>query len=148
MNVYQAIMQAADRIESRPDRFDFDSCGIPSVGNCGTIGCALGWIGACAGLPLTGDISAVAGHRYPPEKDGSVERSLLQVEQIAFYWRMDDIEYGWAKSAHKCAKALRLYAQKYHAPESRPGSAFAADLITRVMGEKIPEAAPSPELVP
>jgi len=34
-----------------------------------------------------------------------------------FYSRLTALtDEGWKKSANKCAKALRLYAKKYHAP--------------------------------
>ena len=45
--VYEAIMLAADHIERNPADFNFMSIGIP---DCGTPGCALGWIGSFGGL--------------------------------------------------------------------------------------------------
>ena len=49
MNVREAILAAADHIETYPKKFSFASVEVPSRRSCGTPGCALGWIGHFAG---------------------------------------------------------------------------------------------------
>jgi hypothetical protein len=48
MNIYNAIMKAADQVETHPESFDFWVNDIPE--RCGSPGCALGWIGFYLGL--------------------------------------------------------------------------------------------------
>lgn len=72
MNIYDAIMKAADTIEKRPDLYQFMANDIP---DCGSPGCLLGWIGHHMGLrgnvfetvmPLMGDnnLDALETLRY------------------------------------------------------------------------------------
>ena len=42
MNIRQALLKAADSIEQHPKLFSFHSCELPN--ECGTPGCALGWL--------------------------------------------------------------------------------------------------------
>jgi hypothetical protein len=151
MNIYQAIMKAADRIEQYPQEFNFGSIGVPN--ECGTPGCALGWIGFYADVtPGIVGFSTAAREilRLPATRyDGAIEGA----PEFTFYKRMDELTGGttaWRNSAPRCARGLRLYAAKYHAddkPITKSDAALVADLMTRVMGAKIPETAPSPELV-
>jgi hypothetical protein len=122
-NIYTAIMKAADHIERHPRDFDFSVGDIPS--ECGTPGCALGWIGHFAG------------------KSGTfmdVCECLGLVEPIAdkqFYRRMDAVVYAlpyhddWYRSAKRCAHVLRLYAAKYHAP-AKPVFTGLPDIVREI----------------
>lgn len=113
MNVRQAILNAADHIEQRPRDFDFMRCAVPA--DCGTPGCALGWIGHFLGMGGADfkDVNA----RLGLETD-----ELMGARQ--FYDRMDALnnanpgEMEWTDSSRICAKVLRLYADAHH-PESR-----------------------------
>lgn len=104
MNIYNAIMAAADSIELRPALFDFGRIKIPA---CGTPGCAVGWIGHYLGLPTGEGIHLV-------------EKAIGDIG--IFYNRMASIHQTtadsgwWRDSAEICANNLRAYAAKYHAP--------------------------------
>lgn len=117
MNIYNAIMAAADQIESHPKDFNFMSVKVPSPGSCGTPGCALGWITAFCEKPVT-------VHGYLGIC-GSIKQ--LRVGYAGeFYERMDSCETWWERvlmlswrdSAERCAKTMRKYAAKYHAPKA------------------------------
>ena len=106
MRIREAILKAADSIEQNPTLFRFSSVDIP--GECGSPGCALGWIAHHVGWVENGrrfldGIASVMGEDSPE----------------AFYTKMDDLEEGgwWGTSAYICAASLRLYADKYH-PET------------------------------
>lgn len=108
MNIYNAIMKAADQIERKPDQFDFMSCNRPK---CGSPGCALGWIGVSADQTIRtvdGDFA------------WTVAENFLQLpDPFAFYSRMKGLcgSEQWKFSAPLCAATLRLYAEKYHGHE-------------------------------
>ena len=149
VNVYDAILNAAAFIEATPERFNFMECTIPRANDCGTPGCALGWIGAMAGLAdpdeQFGGIAIVAGHHrneeHPPE------RSLLGIDQLDFYERMDALVPHWAKEASACAKGLRLYAEQYHGDEKPEPRNFAREMYLQASGPvAIKESAVSEEL--
>lgn len=103
MNIYNAIMKAADHIEKNPTEFAWHSCVVPSIPHCGTPGCALGWIGS---FMQAETISCVA-------------IAMNCGGELSFYNRMDELEdhYGWTRNASDCARALRKYAEKYHATD-------------------------------
>jgi hypothetical protein len=105
--IRQAILSAADHIEARPEDFDFGTGEVPR--SCGTPGCALGWIGFYVG-----------GY-----KDyAAVSEGVFGMDRIEFYQRLTNLERGdsdknwsygdWTHGAVACARALRLYADKYH----------------------------------
>lgn len=124
MNTYEAIMRAANHIERNPSSFDFDKTDIPAP-DCGTPGCALGWIGCFAGI--TGGIEEVADHG-----EGN---SLLKIDQKIFYRRMDELAGAlWIWSATKCATGMRLYAEKYHGHEKRN---FARELEQKLLANPL-----------
>lgn len=127
-SLYTAIMQAADHIEQNPKEFSFFATLKPN--GCGSPGCALGWIGYFAG-----------GDNYQ-----DVARNVLKVEGASrygdgsphfnFYRRMDVLAGGfsaWAHDASGCARALRLYAEKYHKPAAPDWTALASG--TDLLGE-------------
>lgn len=69
--IRQAILQAADHIEKNPCDFNFYSVDKPE---CGTPGCALGWIGVFMGIEERRDMCWV----------GSVHRKI-GVDSSEFY---------------------------------------------------------------
>lgn len=113
MNIRQAVLKAADHIESAPGDFDFCSVCVPHA--CGTPGCAVGWIqfylGHRSGRIINGSFLI----------DGLVVNENVCGSESEFYSRMDGICAGraWRKSAGACATTLRLYADGYHPAESR-----------------------------
>jgi hypothetical protein len=121
MNIYNAIMAAANRIEAYPEKFDFWNNDIPQ--SCGSPGCALGWIGFYLGL------------RDKRSHAQSVVSRVLGTDAASFYQSLTDLcgdrswfgPADWKKNPAVCAKVLRLYAEEYHAHE--------------IMGEKITEDA-------
>jgi hypothetical protein len=115
MQIRQAVLKAADSIEQYPGLFDFSSVVKPNM-DCGVPSCAIGWIAFWLGI----------NDMLPIDLFGKVTESLgLGSDFHAatfFYKRMDNVygDVGWKWSAPECAKALRLYADKYHPdiPES------------------------------
>ena len=120
MEIREAILKAADSIESNPEWFKFSEIGIPD--GCGTPGCALGWIGAHMGLK-----PASYGFIEVTKTMGLAPEVFLEIStpgaEYAFYNRMSilaggdksfDSFYLWSSSAKTCAQTLRAYADKYH----------------------------------
>ena len=112
MNIFDAIMAAADHIEGNPAEFKFSSCQVPSRAHCGTPGCALGWI-AC----FYGKEPGRASYPFMPE--------FGLPSDAAFYDRMRTLARQspnperkfWQEDAGLCAATLRLYAKHYHGHE-------------------------------
>lgn len=107
MEIREAILKAADHIQANPGEFDFGAWWVPN--GCGTPGCAVGWIahfmGWEAGVGCWNDAARVVG-----------------VESLEFMNRMGEVsgnQLGWTQSATECARALRLYADRWH-PEETP----------------------------
>ena len=100
MNIRQAILAAANSIEKNPKMFAFESCVIP---DCGSQGCALGWIGFHLGL--SANFISLGVSVCP----------VLGVKTAAFH-ELTKLygSFDWQHSAPDCAKALRLYANKFH----------------------------------
>ena len=118
MNIRTATLKAADSIEQNPDNYLFMSNQKP---DCGTPGCALGWVGFHLGVAENENgcslyhlvVADVLGFIAPPDTFVYADRP--------FYGRMDDINNSieWRHSAKKCAAALRLYADKYHPADNQ-----------------------------
>lgn len=110
MNIYDAIMKAADRIETHPKSFDFYSCDMPHP--CGTPGCAIGWIAYYAGAKSMAYFVSTQfpdGHFYVA-MDSLVGESPR--DQVG-----ERVTWGpWTKDAKLCALGMRLFAEKHHAP--------------------------------
>lgn len=151
MNLYYAIIAAAEQIERDPGSFKFNVVDIPKD-ECGSPGCALGWIAFFA------DFTVPANHDpdFTFSPVGVFARDFMKVpsergeslSEMAFYGRMDRLndqwETGtsWIDSPQQAAQTLRLYAEKYHSHEKRrPTSELVADLMAKVNGVKIPEEA-------
>lgn len=130
MNIRDAILKAADQIESSPHTFDFGAASIPED-TCGSPGCALAWIGYFLNAqPVNkkslffGTIQACSIYE---SSLGDIARDMLGMNQISpggdfddeFYSRLDEYDMDWDLDAFKCADALRLYADEYHPEEVR-----------------------------
>lgn len=141
MNLYNAIMQAANFIDQNPEQFVFMETDIP--GHCGSPGCALGWIHYFSRIKSTQYAHSIDAEALFPQDRGRMD--------FAFYARMDLVgeNFRWRHDAHQCARTLRLYAEKYHGhekPAARPDSALVADLIAKVVGPVVSLEAKSEEL--
>lgn len=114
MNIHDAIMRAAHQIETDPGSFDFGSVTFP---DCGTPGCALGWIGHFLGYREKPFSSVLAVCQ-------DLKVSASDHTNCEFYERMHNVHgfrtTKWMEEASKCADALRAYAAKYHAPVATP----------------------------
>ena len=106
-DIRTAILKAADSIEANPELFEFESLRLPDS-NCGTPGCALGWISLHSHLQV---------RRAHPDGCFADVVGSLKIGEIGFYRRMTDIGAGWTSDSFRCAENLRLYADKYH-PET------------------------------
>lgn len=114
MELYTAINRAADYIERHPEAFSFLSTMIPEP--CGMPGCALGWIGYFSGARKDYAETARDVLKIP-----ACEECGEGSAHFEFYDRMTELAgsfNAWAHDASGCAKALRLYAEKYHKPRS------------------------------
>jgi hypothetical protein len=112
MNIYNAIMKAANHIERHPGEFDFNQ--IPIPGACGTPGCALGWIGFFYGTGKCAQLD----NGYNGAHAVAV---LLGFSNAGpFYHRMGELDASrrWSCDPSLCARTLRLYAAKYHTLKS------------------------------
>ena len=94
--VRSAILLAADHIEQHPELFVFRVCRVPE---CGSRGCALGWIAFFRHATAGSAITTGAG---------------LNIGDWEFYLRMRELGDGWKQDTAKCAHTLRLYADTYH----------------------------------
>lgn len=111
MDIYNAIMKAADHIERSPQDFNFNAISVPS---CGSPGCALGWIGHFMGF----EPNRQCGFALSAVKMLGIPRNELP--EFIFYARMDKLIKDWRDDPSTCARGLRLYAAKYHAPVVQP----------------------------
>lgn len=111
MNIREAILKAADSIESRPDLFNYWAT-VPDQ-SCGAPGCALGWIALHAGT--------FHGRTWDREQLAKLLGGDRVNHDYQFYQRMNGICEGWESSARTCAPAMRLYADKYHPAETPKG---------------------------
>lgn len=101
MNIYDAIMKAADRIEAAPHDYDWHKT---NTGHCGTPACMLGWIGRMLGLG-----------NYVSNID-VVKR--LGVATHGFYTRIDQLtNLPTYTSVPHIVRGMRLYAEQYHGHE-------------------------------
>jgi hypothetical protein len=121
MSTYSAMLRAADHIEKHPRLFDFSRTRIPP--DCGTPGCALGWIGHFAGrtkarLRVMFGLSYVHRGIAIVTPEAGLE-PIIPITARAFYMRMDSLSAGnWRQDALICATAMRLYAERFHGPIS------------------------------
>jgi hypothetical protein len=104
MNTRQACYVAADHIESHPKQYEFTSNQVPE---CGTTGCAAGWVGYYAGL-----------------KDNvhDVTKQLFGVGLLTFLTELDHEFPSWHSRPSIAAKALRWYADKHFPNDESTGA--------------------------
>lgn len=105
MNIYNAIMKAADHIEKHPERFDYWSTMVPHSEGCQA--CLLGWIGFYFGQTIRDDIHGPIDQRI----------TLLGVHYSVFYAaiaKMSDVASLSQADPKRLAAGLRLYAAEYH----------------------------------
>ena len=130
MNIRQAILSAADSIEQYPQMFDFGSVDIPDH-DCGTPGCALGWIGFHLGFGKHGYLRQV--------------NDALGLQHSACFIQLTKTvgHQHWKNSADECAKALRQYADIHHPEQDYiPASIraiFDVPEQVRAVGSKTPQ---------
>jgi hypothetical protein len=123
MNVYEAILRTAALIEARPSAYRFTAITVP-FSRANGCACALGWIqfhrGIVRGRLAFNAITALGLGWH--------------VNSNRFYDRMSALDSLWVLRPGACVRALRLYAEKYHAPKcmQRPTSALVADLMAKV----------------
>src|ERR1700744_3923576 len=143
MNIYTAIMKAADQVERHPEEFKFSTTEKPG---CGPPGCAIGWIGFMLGIEDKPGFCYIT----PVCKE-------LGVSDYRFYCRLDKLTgftigpppmsekvlaRRWTRNASECARGLRLYAEKYHGHEKPAERNFAQEMEAVMAGAKIAEAGP------
>ena len=113
MNIREAILKAADHIERNPEDFRFTQPAVPD--QCGTPGCALGWIGYFLGEPE----GLIWSYTHLDVSEHWLQLGHSTIGAEIFYNRMSALENGllwntWSVNAHRCAETLRKYADKYH----------------------------------
>jgi len=111
MNIRNTLLLAADSIEQNPNLFKWRSTKNANI-NCGTPGCALGWIALYAEL------------KEEWARCSDLEQFLGIRSSVQFYGRMNKIDTSrdWKRSAPVCAKALRIYADIHHPISHIPSS--------------------------
>jgi hypothetical protein len=105
-----AILSTAKLFEEKPDLWNWSNTQVP---DCGTPGCALGYIGTALEIP--------AGKAVVWVEEVLGYKDIFSV-QSKFYADMNDAsrDYGWNLSASGASKALRAYADKYFPEVARP----------------------------
>jgi len=114
-SIQTALLTTADLFETNPVRYGY---GCTLVPDCGTPGCAVGYVGFFMGLK--------AGTGCWVDGDCA---SIIGVSHNVFIRRMDAFEgtlhyMDWRSNAADCAKALRLYADEYHPETITPPEAY------------------------
>lgn len=117
IDAYIAINRAADHIERYPLAFNFDVVKFPEHPY--DTACALSWIGYFAGYDPKN--RHVGYHEVPTAVLGFDRVDWTQYASVSeFYYRVGSCDIRWLRDAHRCAKALRKYAEKYHRPAPVP----------------------------
>ena len=115
MNIRQAILRAADHIESHPELYEFHRNEVPA---CGTPGCMLGWIGYFLGVKGSVVYAVCPAMGLGQGQDGFIRNGIhkLAVEE------MKRRGSGWpdyAGDAKAAARLMRTWADRHHPAESR-----------------------------
>ena len=137
--IRDAILKAADHIEQNPQSFNFRETFTPND-ECGT-GCALGWIAYFLNIKDTYDSSAVGIVKVASLLlTGEILLTQVTAKDVPncleFYNKMHTLDFDWKKSAVNCAKALRLYADKFY-PEVQSGIPDSVKAIFEVESKKL-----------
>jgi hypothetical protein len=116
MNVREAILKAANQIEREPSCWSYMKDMVPE---CGTPGCALGWIGHFAGV--RGHIDNVAVLLGVERVEGTIQwgfynriQSLTGGRPLPQTHTTADDYFLTHATLPQIAEVLRLYADKYH----------------------------------
>lgn len=139
MNVYDAMLKAADYIEKNPEQYNFMRGDKPE---CGTPGCLLGWTGVFMKFETqqASYVSALAD-RLGADFHVILGRFLnlgWEGKQYLSYAGRD------SDAAKNGARVLRLYAAKCHAPVKpamRTNAELVAALKQTIDRQTIPEGA-------
>lgn len=130
MNIRDAILKAADHLEANPQLWDFCSSTVP---DCGTPGCAAGWIGHFRGVP--------AGRCLAIGFANNMERWLVEKNSPMYYKifseRMSAIDSQWPWSVKTAVKTMRKYADKYHPAEVTTNHTDFIPATVRQLFEKV-----------
>lgn len=116
MEIREAILKAVDWIQGNPSKFRYENTCQPT--DCGSPGCAIGWIGYFSGF--TYELPKYARGLVLVERDISTQ--LLKMSSVTFYLRLNALGQGWMDDAAICARVLRLYADKYHPVQPLPST--------------------------
>ena len=100
--VYEAIMRAADHIERNPESYAFCCLFVPCDGE---LGCMWGHVGRALGM------NNDTGNMEVANACGTSTMRLYSFAEKSFP--------GYTSNPILAAKALRAYANKYHAPAKR-----------------------------
>lgn len=113
MDIYNAMMKAADHIERNPKLFDFMESLVryPSFPMC-----------------VIGRVASFMDLGYEWQEVDGIAPTILGVSEEEFYSRMDRLEvrpFGsltlpWCSNPLLCASLLRQYAKIFHAPDPLP----------------------------
>lgn len=114
MHIRNAILKAADSIERHPGLFKWSSTRVANP-DCGTPGCALGWIAHYVGCAVW---RQKGGWNY-----NALANAMGTDGDGEFYSRMSETfrSHSWRLDATDCASALRAYADKYHPATKHAG---------------------------
>lgn len=109
---YDACMLAADQIEKHPDGYSFASVKIPWGRDCGSPGCALGWIGCFLGLTSR---MGLFDDRANDTHCIMRTEEVIGIGSIDFYRWMDRQPAipRWRWNPQQCAAGLRLFAKQF-----------------------------------
>jgi len=101
MNIYDAIMKAAEHVERTPADYNFNRLYVPD--KCGTTGCMLGWIGFFLGMFGQTNVAV---------------KKAIGLPHPGAYTFLTEMSGGnaYMESNVEAAKTMRLYAEKHHAP--------------------------------
>ena len=126
MNIREAILKAADHVQTHQDMWCYSLSEVPE---CGSPGCALGWIGHFAnikgdaedvavamGLPKLHDQHGVGYHQWE-----FYDRVQQLVGEPGFTDRHRGPTFLHLATAAEAAHVMRLYADVYHPAEKHHG---------------------------
>lgn len=127
MNVYSAIMKAADHVEREPSLYEFRNVRVP---DCGSPGCMLGWIGYFLGIRPGTLIQS-----YCSPQVATPAKLLGLKSQTDFYQRLNDfgLDGSYVRDHKFAARVMRLYAEKYHSGESSAEDAAFKRFLTAAL---------------
>lgn len=124
--IRRAILAAADTIETQVGAWKFLETKIPE-NECGTAGCALGWIGFHLGMKRHGETGNYQNYSNVPEAlgysngySGGDRQFYMDVERAYRPENPEPYKFDWiSESAIGAAKAIRAYADKHFPCETK-----------------------------